>query len=155
MQNLKILLIIIIILGSYMLLCYRNKTIHSPNNKKIKKIQENMNTGKIQACFFGASWCGHCKDTKPKWEKMKKLIKNKNIEILEINCEENNNKCKIYTSGKESELEGFPTITVRKLDTNNKVINEVEYNNEPDKKIYGNREPDDLLNFINYYYKNL
>ena len=150
----KILIIIAIVLGGYIILCNGNTSLinkDKKNNSKSTEIQENMNTEKTQVCFFWASWCGHCQDTKPKWEEMKKMV-TKNIEINEINCEgDNTDKCKIYLSGKEEDIEGLPTITIRKLDSNNKVIKEVEYNNEPDKGIEGSREPEDLIKFIKHY----
>ena len=146
----NIFLVIVVGLAIYIFIqCYFNW-------KNTETFTNNAN-GKYQACLFWASWCGHCKDVKPKWETMKSTIQNNNVEILEIQCDndDNNDKCKIYTSGRESDIGGFPTMTIRKLDSNDNVIKEVEYEKDLDKNISGNREPDDLIKFINYYSKNL
>ena len=73
-------------------------------------------------------WCGHCKDLKPKWNKLKKgHLKNK-VTFTEINGDDNLDLCK------ERNVEGFPTIRVVK--------------NGKENDYDGRREIKDIVYFI-------
>jgi len=85
-------------------------------------------TPKIKVYFFYASWCGHCQQFKPEWNKFKNMVKSDNIIIQEINDCENKELCTSYG------IEGFPTIIIEK-------------NGKPNKYT-GNRTAKDLYNAL-------
>jgi protein disulfide-isomerase A6 len=65
-----------------------------------------VNQGKDVYVVFTASWCGHCKNLHPDWEKLAKIFKDDDIIIAEVSttdspCEE---------LRKKYEIAGFPTI---------------------------------------------
>jgi len=74
--------------------------------------------------FFYTTWCPHCKNAKPEWDKFKKHIgPNKvngyKINFIEIDCEKNEAEATKY------KVEGYPTI---KLVKDNTII---EYDAKP------------------------
>jgi len=88
--------------------------------------------------FFYTTWCPHCKNAKPEWDKFKKKIgPNKvngyKINFLEIDCEKNEEEATKY------KVEGYPTI---KLVKDNTII---EYDAKPSY--------DTLTQFLNQFTK--
>ena len=125
-----------------------------------EQVQETFNQGKnnmkTKATLYWASWCGHCQMTKPKWMEMKKHFSGKSgIEIEEVNCEgENYKKCVVLNEqGKPDNVRGYPTMVVRKINENNLIVKEVEYEPNKNGNIRGDRSTKDLINFVNYYNK--
>ena len=59
------------------------------------------------ACFvmFYAPWCGHCKTTKPEFQKLQETYKGP-IKIIAIDCDDDENKELVA----QQEVKGFPTI---------------------------------------------
>ena len=93
-------------------------------NERYEKF-ENKN---VEVRLYYAPWCGHCKDLKPKWNKLKKgHLKNK-VTFTEINGDDNLDLCK------ERNVEGFPTIRVVK--------------NGKENDYDGRREIKDIVYFI-------
>jgi thiol-disulfide isomerase/thioredoxin len=85
----------------------------------------NVEQNKTKVIYYYTPWCGWSNKFKPEWDKFIK-IKNKNIETLSINCDDNNSQC--------SNIPGFPYIVIEK---NNKIIS---YD--------GKRTANDLFNHI-------
>lgn len=86
-----------------------------------------------KAILYYTDWCGHCKNFKPKWNKIKmsKILKNKGIDLTEINVgelpEEKQKEIR-------EEIPGVPTIIVVSGD---------------DRTVYlGPMEIDDVVEYI-------
>ena len=72
----------------------------------------------VDLYFFYTDWCPHCKSAMPIWNKFKekigdKLIKDKKINFIKVNCEKEKALAEKY------DIKGYPTI---KLVDQNKVI---------------------------------
>lgn len=72
----------------------------------------------VDLYFFYTDWCPHCKSAMPIWHKFKekigdKLIKDKKINFIKVNCEKEKALAEKY------DIKGYPTI---KLVDQNKVI---------------------------------
>lgn len=72
------------------------------NNMSLKKNNMNM-------VLFYAPWCGHCKNVMPDWDRLNqnynnKVIKGKKVNIVKINCDENEKIASHYN------IQGYPTI---------------------------------------------
>ena len=124
-------LIIIALIGLIVIMLFNNLR----NNRRIQNVQKIVNitnndsTPKI--INFNASWCYWSKKLQPVWDNLTDSMKNKDIEVLDIKCELDENKelCNRY------QIEGFPTI---KLIVGNNVI---DYE--------GERSYEGLTRFIN------
>tara|TARA_B110000902_G_scaffold255297_1_gene320459 strand:- start:503 stop:970 length:468 start_codon:yes stop_codon:yes gene_type:complete len=92
----SITIIAIVIAIIYMFIIQPNQITYS-----------NLTGGNRETTFilYYVEWCPHCQIVKPEWEKLEndKELK-KNINIIKINCEENEDVVK------EKNIEGFPTI---------------------------------------------
>ena len=64
--------------------------------------------------MYYADWCGHCKRTKPEFEKLGN--KYKNIKIVALNAEDPENKDLVKSQG----INGFPTIRFYQSGINDK-----------------------------------
>ncbi len=97
-------------------------------------VQQNItNVTNVKVTLFHASWCKHCTNFLPEWEKLKKLITGKkypsNISIELEDFEDsllNNNKNIDQTIGNE-EFSGYPTIRIR---INNNKEHDINYTME-------------------------
>jgi len=71
------------------------------------QIEAFENNQSSKACFvmFYAPWCGHCKTTKPEFEKFQESYKGP-IKIISIDCDDDQNKAIVS----QQEIKGFPTI---------------------------------------------
>lgn len=59
--------------------------------------------------FFYANWCGHCKNMKPEWEKLKNKYSGQ-YQLQEFEADENPEVMK------QNQIEGFPTVKLFKED---------------------------------------
>jgi protein disulfide-isomerase A1 len=59
----------------------------------------------VLAEFF-APWCGHCKALAPEYEEAATLLKEKNIQLIKVDCTEEADLCKTHG------VEGYPTLKV-------------------------------------------
>ena len=124
-------LIIIALIGLIIIMLFNNLR----NNRRIQNVQKIVNmtnndsTPKI--INFNASWCYWSKKLQPVWDNLTDSMRNKDIEVLDIKCEldENKDLCNRY------QIEGFPTI---KLIVGNNII---DYE--------GERSYEGLTKFIN------
>ena len=66
---------------------------------------DNQESSKKCFVMFYAPWCGHCKTTKPEFEKFQESYKG-SIKILAIDCEDDKNKEIVA----QQDIKGFPTI---------------------------------------------
>ena len=71
---------------------------------QIEAFENQMENGPVFA-MYGTEWCGHCKRTKPDFEKLQNSYKGP-IKIMYIDCEDDNNKELIS----KQKIKGFPTI---------------------------------------------
>jgi len=95
------------------------------NKEYLKSTGESNNT--VDLMYFYTTWCPHCKNSKPEWDKFKAKTENQKINgytvnFLEIDCEKDEKEANKY------DVEGYPTI---KLIKDNSVI---EYDAKPDSK---------------------
>ena len=65
---------------------------------------DNMNQGPLFVMYF-AEWCGHCKRTKPEFEKLMNSY-NGNVKVMLVDAEAAENKDLV----KSQNVKGFPTI---------------------------------------------
>ena len=108
----------------------------TPEKKKVIKSKN------PQLILYWANWCGICTKIKPNWETAKNIIREKypNVEIIDVNCDDAKlEKCNIYVNGKKTNLDGVPTIIMRKGNT------DVEYKKGPGFK--GDRSVEELVRF--------
>ena len=80
------------------------------NNRKIQYVQKIINVSNNDTTpkiiNFNASWCYWSKKLQPVWDDLTDYMKNKDIEVMDIKCEldENKDLCNRY------QIDGFPTI---------------------------------------------
>ena len=91
------------------------------------------NKSSVKLMKFHVNWCGHCRDFAPEWEKLKKVMKDDNIEFVDIDGDDEKNKDLIKQYG----IEGYPTIKLVVDD------NMVDY--------HGERSVNELVNFIKFH----
>ena len=121
--NVIIILVILVIIFLINIILNYNKLKNSLilfNNSNKTPIFVNFNT----------TWCYWSKKLLPTWKKLEIDMSNKDINILDIKCDKENNEelCKRY------QINGYPTI---KLINGNNII---DYE--------GNRSLEDMRNFI-------
>ena len=163
-MNIKLLFLFLILIISISVLFYytfsggsentytNNLNINYPkesqNVKNVKNVKneikvEKKNTDdKAKLILYWANWCGICIRIKPNWEEAKKIIAAKypNLEIIDVNCDDPSaSKCFTYSNGEKANLDGVPTIILRKGTT------DVEY--KKDDQFKGNRSVDELVKF--------
>jgi len=64
---------------------------------------------KITVINYNTKWCGYSRQLQPIWDKlMKKYQSDNQVELLDVKCDENEEKCK------NTNLRGFPTIILYK-----------------------------------------
>ena len=103
----------------------------STTNTDVKNIQNFSNKDNVPKIInFNTSWCYWSKKVQPVWEELTTSMKGKDIEVLDVKCDldENRELCERY------QVEGFPTI---KLVIGNSIL---DYE--------GDRSLDDLKKFI-------
>ena len=87
-----------------------------------------LDKNNINMILFYAPWCGHCKTLMPDWDQLyekynKKQMNGKVINIVKINCEENEQIAQQY------DIQGYPTIKL--LSVNNAgALNLFDYDDE-------------------------
>lgn len=59
--------------------------------------------------MYYANWCGHCKRTKPEFQKLIEEY-NGNVKVMMVDCEDQQNKELVQSQG----IKGFPTIRMYK-----------------------------------------
>ena len=107
-------------------LIYKMKYLELNNLNNLVGGGENKNS----LYLFKADWCGHCKNFKSTWNKLKNELNN-DIEFITYDSNKDANIIK------EFNIQGYPTLILKK---NNKAI---EY--------MGNRNINDIKEFINKY----
>ena len=123
--------VIILFLVSLIVIMLFYKLKRGTKVQSIQKIVNYSNDDKTPKLInFNASWCYWSQKLQPTWDKLTEEMNGKDIDILDIKCDEDKNTdlCRRY------EIEGFPTI---KLIVGNNVI---DYN--------GDRSLDDFSKFI-------
>ncbi len=126
---------------------YNVRDINLNYKKEVNNISESDNKKKL--ILYWADWCGICSKIKPNWENAKNKIMNlyPEIEIMEINCNDPKlDKCFIYKNGNKINLEGVPTILIRRNNV------DIEYVKNDEFK--GDRSVSELLKFCENNLKN-
>ena len=59
-----------------------------------------------QILFFGANWCGHCRDFKKTWDKLKKDFKKDELKFLHVDL------VKLPKWGEKFKVGGIPDIRI-------------------------------------------
>ena len=106
------------------------------------KVKRKILEQKPKLILYWANWCGICNKIKPNWEEAKKIVAAKypNLEIVDVNCDDPSiSKCFTYSNGAKSNLDGVPTIVLRKGTT------DIEY--KKDHQFRGNRSVEELVKF--------
>ena len=67
-----------------------------------------INSEKPTLILYYVDWCGYCKLLKPEWDKLKAENTGGKFDMVDINCEYDNNK---QTCG---QVQGFPTVLLHK-----------------------------------------
>jgi thiol-disulfide isomerase/thioredoxin len=83
---------------------------------------ENQGSNGPAFIMFYAPWCGHCKTTKPEFERFQQSYKGP-IKIIAIDCDDDENKELVS----QQEVKGFPTIRYYPIGLSGKYD---EYNGE-------------------------
>jgi len=153
-MNIKLLFLFLILIISISVLFYYTYSSSTPTDYNVSEINLNYekknpekNSKKIitknpKLILYWANWCGICIKIKPNWETAKNVIREKypNIEIEDINCDDPKlNKCFMYINGERSNLDGVPTIIMRKNDV------DIEYKKGQGFK--GDRSVEELVRF--------
>jgi thiol-disulfide isomerase/thioredoxin len=97
------------------------------NKEFLKKGSGEEGGQTLDLIYFYTTWCPHCKNSKPEWNKFRDKMENKEINgytinFLEVDCEKDEKEANKYN------IEGYPTI---KLLKGSSVI---EYDAKPDSK---------------------
>jgi thiol-disulfide isomerase/thioredoxin len=111
---------------------YNNLTNCKTCNNKLCNCTQSGGSNKVDLYLFKASWCGHCINFIPTWDKINKEFNNK-INIKTYDVDSTKDKA-IFD---EYEIQGFPTLI---LNNNNQKI---EYN--------GPRDYNSIKEFIQQY----
>ena len=114
---------------------------------KIENNNINLKTNK-QLILYWANWCGICHKIKPNWNIEKKKLKKKypDLDITEINCDDPSvDKCYLFKDNKKKNLDGVPTILLRKN------TNDIEYQKIEKDNLKGDRSVDELIRFCEIY----
>jgi len=82
------------------------KDIDSAYNEEIGelKFKNKYNIENPTLINFYATWCEHSKNFMPLWKKIKTELKQKEINLIEVNCDKKKEKCKKFN------IHEFPTI---------------------------------------------
>tara|TARA_B100000941_G_C28259764_1_gene425973 strand:+ start:241 stop:645 length:405 start_codon:yes stop_codon:yes gene_type:complete len=78
---------------------------------KPKTTTETFDNNKPTFRMFYVNWCGHCKNTKPEFKKLQQSNYKDKVNIVMIDCEENDKNAKL---AEEAGVEGYPTIQLVK-----------------------------------------
>lgn len=152
-MNIKLLFLFLILIISISVLFYYTFSPAVPIDYNIDSINMNyekkdtskkaiVKSKKTQLILYWANWCGICTKIKPNWETAKNIIREKypNVEVIDINCDDAKlDKCHIYVNDKKTNLDGVPTIIMRKETT------DVEYKKSEGFK--GDRSVEELVRF--------
>jgi thiol-disulfide isomerase/thioredoxin len=85
---------------------FSNKNKNSNSNKVVRNPEPSPS--KKEFVFYHATWCPHCTDTMPEWEKLKAQYKNKSdIQLKAID------EASLSTQEKTNlDIKGYPTIVL-------------------------------------------
>ena len=99
------------------------------NDDNINSVLDNLKTnGHIAIVKFYATWCGHCKDLAPEWEKFAASINEKCSTIKAYHCEESDlGYCQQHL---KKSIDGFPTIRLMRYDPQKQEIIEQDFEGE-------------------------
>lgn len=106
-NNILIALGVIILLGIVVCI-FRNKI-----RAMFQQTTETFDNDKPTFRMFYVNWCGHCKNTKPEFKKLQQSKYKDKVNIVMIDCEENETNAKL---AEEAGVEGYPTIQLVKND---------------------------------------
>jgi|SaaInlStandDraft_5_1057022.scaffolds.fasta_scaffold05307_4 thioredoxin-like negative regulator of GroEL len=95
-------------------LMYKVKYLNLKKNPPLRggrgERNENKNENKdIEILLFKADWCGHCKNFKSTWDKLKSQYENK-YKFIEYDADKNNNELVKFN------VNSFPTIKFKQGD---------------------------------------
>ncbi|KAH6659916.1 thioredoxin-like domain-containing protein [Truncatella angustata] len=73
---------------------------------KTDTFDEFITSNDLVLAEFFAPWCGHCKALAPEYEEAATTLKEKNIQLVKVDCTEEADLCQTYG------VEGYPTLKV-------------------------------------------
>lgn len=104
--------LLMIIVATLIVIGYGMYLLHGCVNKSEKvdrtfmAYNEHFNNNKTEFIMFYVDWCGHCKNTKPEFQKLMDMGV-QGVDIKMLNAEKEGEK-----RAKEMNVEGYPTIVL-------------------------------------------
>lgn len=80
--------------------------IYSSNNTKEHLTIHNKPTNVPKIVNYFSSSCPHCHAFRPVWDKFKNEVSNKNIQVIDIQCDREEN----YEICRKNDIMGYPTV---------------------------------------------
>ena len=116
-QLLMIVVASLIVIGYGMYLLHGCWNKSQPVDRTLMAYNEHFSNNNAEFIMFHVDWCGHCKNTKPEFQKlMDKGIQGVDIKML--NAEKEGEE-----RAKEMNIEGYPTIVLVTKDGNTQTCN--------------------------------
>ena len=109
--------LIVIGYGMYLLHGCWNKSEKVGTDRTLMAYNEHFSNNKTEFIMFYVDWCGHCKNTKPEFQKLMDAGI-QGVDIKMLNAEKEGEE-----RAKEMKVEGYPTIVLVKEDGSTQTCN--------------------------------
>jgi len=78
--------------------------------KNRRNLTKKTHPGTITIGLIYANWCGHCQALAPEWEKLKKILPKKRIQLIDIEEAEIEKRSAFEKQHPSLSVNGYPTI---------------------------------------------